>query len=61
MVFSYKEIEMSGSIFDFIQAMASSDKLTKEKLKAIRNHGSEEELEKAIAQMEQMGGYENLE
>ena len=52
---------MSGSIFDFIQAMASSDKLTREKFKNIRNNGSEEELEKAIAQMEQMGGYENLE
>ena len=61
MVLSYKEIEMSGSIFDFIQAMASSDKLTKDKLKVIRNNGSEEELEKAITQMEQMGGYENLE
>ena len=52
---------MSGSIFDFIQAMASSDKLTKEKFREIRNNGSEEELEKAITQMEQMGGYENLE
>ena len=61
MVFSYKELEMSGSIFDFIQAMASSDKLTKEKFREIRNNGSEEELEKAITQMEQMGGYENLE
>ena len=61
MVFSYKEIEMSGSIFDFIQAMASSDKLTKEKFKNIRNYGSEEKLKKAITQMEQMGGYENLE
>lgn len=61
MVFGYKEIEMLGSIFDFIQAMASNEKLTKEKFKNIRNNGSEEELEKAIAQMEQMGGYENLE
>lgn len=52
---------MSGSIFDFIQAMASSDNLTKEKFKNIRNNGSEEELEKAIARMEQMDGYENLE
>ena len=52
---------MSGSIFDFIQTMASSDKLTKEKFKNIRNNGSEEELEKAITRMEQMGGYENLE
>lgn len=52
---------MSGSIFDFIQVMASSDKLTKEKFKDIRNNGSKEELEKAIIQMEQMGGYENLE
>ena len=52
---------MSGSIFDFIQAMASSDKLTREKLKNIRNNCSEEELKKAIIKMEQMGGYENLE
>ena len=60
-MFGYKEIEMLGSIFDFIQAMASNEKLTKEMFKNIRNNGSEEELEKAIAQMEQMGGYENLE
>ena len=52
---------MSRSILDLIQAMASSDKLTKEKFKDIRNNGTEEELEKAITQMEQMGGYENLE
>ena len=52
---------MSGSVFDFIQIMASCDKLTKEKFKYIRNNGTEEELEEAIAQMEQMGGYENLE
>lgn len=52
---------MSGSIFDFIQAMSSNEKLTKEMFKYIRNNGSEEELEKAINQMEQMGGYENLE
>ena len=52
---------MSGSIFDFIQAMASDEKLTKEMFKNIRNNGSEEELKKAIIKMEQMGGYENLE
>lgn len=52
---------MSGSIFDFIQAMSSNDKLTREKFKNIRNNGSEEELKKAIIKMEQMGGYENLE
>lgn len=52
---------MSGSIFDFIQVMADSEKLTKEKFKYIINNGSEEELGKAVTQMEQMGGYENLE
>lgn len=52
---------MSRSIFDFIQAMASSDKLTKEMFKNIRNYGTKEALEEAITQMEQMGGYENLE
>ena len=61
MVFDHKEIEMSGSIFDFIQIMASCDKLTKEKFRYIRNNGTEEELKEAVAQMEQMGGYENLE
>lgn len=52
---------MLRSVFDFIQAMASNEKLTKEMFKNIRNNGTKEELEKAIAQMEQMGGYENLE
>lgn len=52
---------MLGSIFDFIQTMASNEKLTKEMFKNIRNNGSEEELKKAIIKMEQMGGYENLE
>lgn len=61
MVFGYREIEMPGSIFDFIQAMASNEKLTKEMFKNIRNNGSEEELKKAIIKMEQIGGYENLE
>ena len=41
---------MSVSVFDFIQIMASCDKLTKEKFRNIRNNGTEEELEEGDAQ-----------
>lgn len=51
---------MSMSIMDWINMSLDPNKLTKQEFTFIRNNGSKEELEEALARMEQCGGYDNL-
>lgn len=51
---------MGLSLMDWINMSLDPDKITKQRFKYIRNHGTKEELEEALARMEQCGGYENL-
>ncbi len=51
------------SLYDVLMKAMALDKLsdmTKEDFKRIRNHGTVEELEEAVAAMAAKGGYENL-
>lgn len=54
---------MSKSVMDFINlamAIQNSDTLTKKEFTRIRNEGTPEQLEEAVAKMEAAGGYDNL-
>ena len=56
-----RNVTTSMSMLDFLQRVAASQKLTKDRFGEIM-HGdyTEEEKQKALEQMEMAGGYDNL-
>ena len=56
----YKKTGRSMSVYDFMCMAAQKKKLTRDEFTHIRNHGTPEELERAVEQMAAQGGYENL-